>query len=112
MSFPDSYIFDLSKIRAADAVRQMGNAVPPNLAYDTARPLLDELMEKFEKDQRNSGCPQIEQRRTPPSEIVTAVSEVHIPENQSPKPKSELRTPSNVNAGCGEGSKDDPITSD
>jgi hypothetical protein len=96
MSFPDSYIFDLSKMRATDAVRQIGNAVPPNLAYDIARPLLDVLMEKFEDDQRRSE--------------VVRIKEIHGPTNESHIPKTENITPSNVDPGHGEGSKADPIT--
>jgi hypothetical protein len=83
MSFPDSYVFDLSKIRAADAVRQIGNAVPPNLAYDVALPLLDVLMEKFEDDQRRSE--------------VIRIEEIHAPINENPARVNRTRTSNTPN---------------
>jgi len=55
MSFPDSYIFDLDRIRVDDIVRQLGNAVPPNFADALARQLLRVLVDKFEEDQQHSG---------------------------------------------------------
>jgi len=53
MSFPDSYIFDLDRIRVDDIVRQLGNAVPPNFADALARQLLRVLVDKFEEDQQH-----------------------------------------------------------
>ena len=80
MSFPDSHIFDLSRMRPADVVRQTGNAVPPNLAHNTMLPLRDVLMEKFEREQ---------------AEAVVKPEEVE---------QQEMVT------GHGQGSKADPIS--
>jgi len=46
MSFPDSFVFDLENLRIKDAVRQMGNAVPVNLAFAQGRELLKVVVAK------------------------------------------------------------------
>jgi hypothetical protein len=105
MSYPDSFIFDLSKMRAMDVVRQIGNSVPPNLACEVVGPLLDVLMDQYESDQQGSRGLQIEEVRTPIQEIRPSMHKALAPINEN-------HTPRNMDAGYGRGSKDDPITLD
>ena len=65
MSFPDSYVFDFSRLRLADAIRQIGNAVPPNLSYDIGRELFYVRMKMNEEDQRRREKMQIDEEPMP-----------------------------------------------
>jgi hypothetical protein len=105
MSYPDSFIFDLSKMRAMDVVRQIGNSVPPNLACEVVGPFRDVLMEKNGRDQQGSRGLHIE-------EIHTPIQKIHPSMHKSLAPINENHTQCNMNAGYGRGSKDDPITLD
>jgi C-5 cytosine-specific DNA methylase len=105
MSFPDSYIFDFSKMRVADAVRQLGNAVPPNLAYDVASPLLDVLVEKYYEDKSPAEDMEVDEKTTPGNEVQAPTDEIR-------GPNKENHASISANPGHPQGSKEDPITLD
>jgi hypothetical protein len=105
MSYPDSFTFDFSKMRAIDVVRQIGNSVPPDLGCGVVCPLRDVLMDKNERDQQGSRSLRIEEIHTPIQEIRPSMHKALAPINEN-------HIPCNMDAGYGQGSKDDPITLD
>ena len=113
MSFPDSYIFDLSKMRAADVVRLIGNAVPPNLSCNLSLPLRDVLVDKFEADQRQqSYAGKIEGLHVPVKKNDTSVHNHNAESNENEAPTETKVLPVQIDAANGHGSKDDPIALD
>jgi site-specific DNA-cytosine methylase len=82
-SFPDWFVFDLENSRMIDIIRQIGNAVPPNLAFALGRELLKVLVQKHEEDQ-------------------------WTPENM----KTENCSQGHEELGHGQGSREDPISFD
>jgi hypothetical protein len=113
MSFPDSYIFDLSKMRAADVVRLIGNAVPPNFSYNLSLPVRDIIVDKIEADQRKqSYAGKIEGLHVPVEKNDTSVHNHHAESNENEAPTGIKALPVQIDAANGHGSKDDPIALD
>jgi hypothetical protein len=101
-SFPDWFLFDLEDITVANAIQQVGNAVPPNLGYALGRELLYVLM-KMHRDAGENDTRRIKNTASSSSKIVKAMKTLlhqeKYPGNALPKKSSPVKADSRAGGG-------------